>query len=131
MKRRLVVLVAATVVLASCTGDEPPAIPEPAAVEEVATCDGVVDVAEDYVRIMAEELETAPLDVVTGDAPATPRLAALEEVGAVIDRRRDRLGCDPDEFRTAVNERVADLETDDPIVAIFLDIVRDRGVPGR
>lgn len=117
--------------LAACSTDAPLEIPEPQAVEEVASCDEVVDVAEDYVRLMAAELAEAPRAVVTGDEPTTPRLAALRGIGEILDERAVRLTCEPLELRTELNARIADLESDHPVVSLFLDIVREQGaVPG-
>lgn len=113
--------------IGACTSNTPLEIPEPDVVEEVETCDGVIDVAEDYVRLMAEELTDAPRSVVTGDEPATPRLQALREIGEILDERAVRLACDPLALRTEVNRRIADLQSDHPVVELFLDIVREQG----
>ena len=118
-------------VLSACSPDAPLEIPEPQVVEEVETCDGVVDVAEDYVRLMVAELVDAPRDVVTGEAPATPRLAALGEIAEILDERAVRLACEPLDLRTSLNERITDLESDHPVVSIFLDIVREQGAAPR
>ena len=120
-------LVAFALVAGACTDDAPLEIPEPEVVEEVVTCDGVIDVAEDYVRLMVEELPTAPRAVVTGEAPPSPRLAALRDVGEILDERAVRLACDPGELRTELNERISDVTSDHPVVSIFLDIVRESG----
>ena len=125
---RFVLLTALAVVVAACTQDAPLEIPEPEVVEDVETCDGVADVAEDYVRLMADELLSAPRDVVAGEAPPTPRLAALQQIGEILDERAVRLACDPSELRTEINSRVDDLESDHPVVSLFLDIVREEGV---
>lgn len=115
------------ILAASCSPETPLEIPEPEVVEEVESCAGVVDVAEDYVRLMVAELAEAPRDVVTGDAPATPRLVALAEIAEVLDERAVRLACAPLELRTSLNERISDLESDHPVVSLFLDIVREEG----
>ena len=128
MTRRLALLVALVLVVAACTDDAPIEIPEPEVVAEVETCDGVADVAEDYVRLMYAELPSAPRVVVTGAEAPTERLAALQEIGEILDERAVRLACDPFELRTDVNERIADLESDHPVVSLFLDIVREDGV---
>lgn len=120
-------LVVSSVVLQACAPEAPLEIPEPEVVEEVATCDQVVDVAEDYVRLMAAELVEAPRDVVTGEAPATPRLAALRDIGEILDERAIRLSCEPLQLRTELNERITDLESDHPVVSLFLEIVREGG----
>jgi len=126
--RRVVVLMAFVLLAAACTRPAPLEIPEPEVVEEVATCDEVADAAEDYVRLMFAELPTVSRSVATGDAPATPRLGALEQIGEIIDERAQRLACDPVDLRAEVNSRITDLESDHPVVAIFLDIVREEGV---
>ena len=126
--RLVTVVLPLALVVAGCSPDRPLQIPEPEAVEEVATCDGVADVAEDYVRLMFEELPTASRDVVTGEEAPTPRLAALQEIGEILDERAVRLACDPLELRTDVNDRIVDLESDHPVVSLFLDIVREQGL---
>lgn len=113
--------------LTSCSPDAPLEIPEPQVVEEVASCDEVVDVAEDYVRLMVAELVDAPRAVVTGDEPSTARLAALRDIGEILDERAVRLACEPLELRTQLNERISDLESDHPVVSLFLEIVREQG----
>ncbi len=124
-------VVASIAMLPACSPDAPLEIPEPEVVEEVASCDEVVDVAEDYVRLMAAELVEAPRAVVTGEAPATPRIAALRDIGEILDERAIRLACEPLQLRTELNERIVDLESDHPVVSLFLDIVRERGaIPG-
>jgi hypothetical protein len=128
MTRRLSLLVALALAVTACTDDVPTEIPEPEVVAEVETCDGVIDIAVDYVHLMFAELPTAPRDVVTGAEAPTPRLAALQEIGEVLDERAVRLACDPLELRSEVNERIADLDSDHPVVSLFLDIVREEGV---
>lgn len=128
MMRSIPMVVAFVVLLGACSDDAPLEIPEPEAVQEVATCDEVIDVAEDYVRLMFAELPDAPRDVVTGADPPTARLAALREIGEILDERAVRLACDPNELRTEVNSRIVDLESDHPVVSLFLDIVREEGL---
>lgn len=77
---------------------------------------------------MFAELPSIPRDVVTGVDPPTPRLVALQQIGEILDERAVRLACDPTELRTEINSRIDDLESDHPVVSIFLEIVREEGV---
>ncbi len=128
MVHRIALFVVFVALTAACTDDAPLEIPEPEIVEEVETCEGVADVAEDYVRLMFAELPSIPRDVVTGVDPPTPRLVALQQIGEILDERAVRLACDPTELRTEINSRIDDLESDHPVVSIFLEIVREEGV---
>lgn len=113
-------LVAAAVVfvLGACTSSEPPPP------QEVETCDGLVEVGVGYVEQMVDALEGQPVDVVTGEVDPPPEIVELQQLGRDLDLRAARLGCDPAVLNAAINEEIADIETDDPIVAIFLEVVR-------
>jgi hypothetical protein len=103
--------------------------PEPPPPEEVESCGGLVEVGVGYVDRMMVALEDQSLDVVTGEAAPPPDIAELQQLGRDLDLRAARLGCDPAELNTAINGEIADYESDDPIIAIFLEVVRN-GVLG-
>lgn len=137
--RALVVLVVlgATAVACNTGADEPvpegvtttrrPPPPPPSVeeVQDVEDCDDLIEVGELYVRNMVQALESGlPLDVLTGDGPEPPELALLREVGRELDSRVARLDCVVGDLNQAIAAEVADIESDEPVVAIFLDIVR-------
>ena len=88
-----------------------------------------MEVGVGYVDRMMVALEGQPIDVVTGEVEPPPEIAEIQQLGRDLDLRAARLGCDAAELNAAINVEIADYESDDPIVAIFLDIVRD-GVVG-
>jgi hypothetical protein len=91
---------------------------------EVETCDGLVDVGVIYVERMVLALDGLGVDVLTGDAEPPADVAALIDLGAELDRRVARLGCDVEALNAAIVDETGDLEGDDPVVGLFLDIVR-------
>jgi len=103
--------------------------PEPPPPQEVESCEGLVEVGVGYVDRMMVALEGQPLEVVTGEVEPPPEIAELQQLGRDLDLRAARLGCDAAELNAAINVEIADYESDDPIVAIFLDVVRN-GVVG-
>lgn len=115
---RLLPAVVLVTALAACS---PAALPEPV---EVETCDGLVPVGVVYVERMVEALAGRSLGVITGEEPAPPEIAELIDLGRELDLRASRLGCDPAVINAAVNVETADLQSDDPVAAHFLDIVR-------
>jgi hypothetical protein len=123
MGRWVVSALAGVALLGACSSPEPPPP------EEVETCDGLVEVGVGYVDRMIVALEGQPLDVVTGEAEPPPEIVELQQLGGDLDLRAARLGCDAAELNAAINEEIADYESDDPIIAIFLDVVRN-GVIG-
>jgi len=118
-----VLCLATAMLLGSCSSAEPPPP------QEVETCEGLVEVGVGYVDRMMVALEGQPIDVVTGEVEQPPEIAEIQQLGRDLDLRAARLGCDAAELNAAINVEIADYESDDPIVAIFLDIVRD-GVVG-
>lgn len=119
---------AAALSIIGCTSDPTTGpLPEPV---EVETCDGLISVGETYVRRMVRALEGLSIDVLTGDAEPPADVAALIQLGNDLDLRAARLGCDAGALNADITEAVDDLEAgDDPVVDLFLDIVRS-GVVG-
>lgn len=125
--RKLVAAVPVLVlVVASCTGGTNL---EPEAVESAGSCDDLVPLGAELVRRTLVAVEGAPLAVVTGEAPPGDELAGLQAIGQELDLRAAGLGCDPDELNASINEETSDLETSDPVGALYLDVVRE-GVVG-
>jgi hypothetical protein len=104
------------VVAAACSGAPAP--------EDAESCEELVEVGVDWVERTAAALEGQPLEVVTGDAEPPEELADLQMVGAAIDVRAAELGCATDALNQKIAAEVADLESDDPVVSLFLRIVQ-------
>ena len=119
MARTLVGAVALIGLLGACTDD---ALPEP---ERAATCADLVGPGVTYVERMVDALPGLPVDVVTGELPPPPEVADLAALAAELDQRAANLGCDVTILNAAILERVAELDTDDPIAGLFLDVVRE------
>lgn len=115
-------VLAGVLLLAACSSSEPPPP------QEVETCEGLVEVGVGYVDRMMVALEGQPFEVVTGEVEPPPEIAELQQLGRDLDLRAARLGCDPAELNAAINVEIADYESDDPVIAIFLDVVRTGGV---
>jgi hypothetical protein len=104
------------VVVAACSGAPAP--------EGAESCEELVEVGVDWVERTAVALEGQPLEVVTGDAAAPEELAELQAIGVAIDVRAAELECSTEELNQAIATEVADLESDDPVVSLFLRIVQ-------
>lgn len=108
--------VAVGVLAGACSG--------PPAPEDAESCEELVTVGVDWVKRTAGALEGQPLEVVTGDAEPPEEIAELQAIGAGIDVRATELGCDPAVLNAAIGDGVADLESDDPVVSLFLRLVQ-------
>jgi hypothetical protein len=103
----------------------PPPAPTPEEVQVVEDCSDLVEVGELFVRNMVQALELGlPVDVLRGVVPAPAEVQTLREVADELDRRALRLGCVVGDLNREILEEVDDLESDEPVVALFLDIVR-------
>lgn len=122
MLRALSAAVAVGLVTVACSG-----VPAP---QDVDTCDGLVVVGVDWVKRTATALEGQPLEVVTGDAEPPEELVELQAVGAALDARAAELGCSMSDLNLAIALETSDLESDDPVVSLFLDVVRFEAAEG-
>lgn len=114
---------AVVVLAAGCSSpDTEVVLPEP---EEVETCDGLVEAGVIYVEAMVEALPGQPVEVVTGEAPMPDRLVEVTRVGRELDARAVNLECDAAALNAAIAGEIEDLESDEPVVQIFLDVVRE------
>ncbi len=112
----------------ACSGDGTPTVPPPA---EVETCDELVEVASQLVVVWADVLEQLPLDQLLADE-MPPEFAELAAIGADLDARASRLGCDAEQMNVDVRALIArgDLSsTDSAVVELLLDIIQ-AGVVG-
>lgn len=104
------------IVAGACSG-----VPAP---EDAESCEELVGVGVDWVKRTAAALEGQPLEVVTGDVDPPEEIAELQGIGAGIDARATELGCDPAVLNAAIGDGVADLQSDDPVVSLFLRLVQ-------
>ena len=103
----------------------PPPSPSPEEVQEVETCDDLVEVGELFVRNMVQALESGlAVDVLRGDAPAPPEVDVLRAVGRELDERAARLSCVVGDLNQSIVEEVDDIDSNEPVVVLFLEIVR-------
>lgn len=103
----------------------PPPPPTLEEVQEVESCDDLIEVGELFVRNMVQALEAGlPIDVLRGEAPTPPEVDDLQAIGRELDERAGRLNCVIGDLNRAIVEEVDDIESDEPVVALFLEIVR-------
>lgn len=108
------------------TREPPPPAPSVEEVAEVESCRDLVDVGELFVRNMVQLLETGlPIEVLTGERPAPPEVEALRAVGEELDARASRLDCSAAGLNADIVAEIDDIESDEPVVALFLEIVRE------
>ena len=102
---------------------EPP--PTPQEVQEVDDCDDLVDVGILFAENMIQALERGmTVSQLTGEEAPPSDVSLLREVGVEMDRRAIRLECDVAALNGAIVADISNIETTDPVVALFLDIVR-------
>lgn len=120
--RFVLVFACVTTALAACSPDPIEVEVQP---ERAQTCDDLIPTGEALAVQLLAALELAPLDVLTGDEPATGELGDLLDKGEQFDTRSDALGCDPAELNAAIMERVgSDLEPNSLAGFILLEIMR-------
>ncbi len=107
------------------TRPPPPRPPTLEEVQEVESCDDLIEVGELFVRNMVQALEAGlPIDVLRGEAPTPPEVDDLRAIGRELDERAGRLDCVIAELNRAIVQEVDDIESEEPVVALFLEIVR-------
>lgn len=137
MRRLIPSALVAAVLAAACTssGALPPGVttsrpppdppPSPAEVREIDDCGDLVEVGVSYVENMIQALEgDVSLDVLSGDVPAPAEIQFLIDVGRELDDRAVSLECDLRRLNAEIAADTADIESTDPVVAVFLEIVR-------
>ena len=116
LRRPTGAIVVLVLVLAGCGG-----VPAP---QDVESCEGLVEVGVDWVKRTASALAGQPLEVVTGSEAPPEELEELQAIGIALDDRAAELGCDMGRLKSAIAAGTADIETEDPVVGLFLDVVR-------
>ena len=129
-------LTALTVLAVGCNGDEPvlPGVtttrppplppPTPEEVQEVEDCDDLVPVGISFVENMIQALGGLPIGVLRGEDPPPESIADLDAVGREFDARAARLGCDVGVLNREIIAAVSDVESGEPVTALFRDIIR-------
>ena len=102
--------------VAACSG-----VPAP---QDAPNCATLEIVAIDWVERTAEALEGQPLEVVTGSAAPPEEVAELQQRGVAIDQRAAELGCNRAQLQRAIVVGIEDMQSDDPVVSLFLEVVR-------
>lgn len=128
MSCRLAVwIVAVALIVSACSPDPIEVVVEP---ERAQTCDDLIPTGEALAVQLLAALELVPLDVLTGDEPATGDLADLLAKGGEFDSRSDALACDPTELNASIMERVGDdLDPNSLAGVILLEIMRGGAGP--
>jgi hypothetical protein len=107
---------------------EPP--PTPEQVQDVDECDDLVDVGVIYAENMIQALENeTSIDVLTGREAPGEDIQILIELGSELDRRASSLGCDLVLLNAEIVADLEGIESENPVVDLFLEIVRS-GVVG-
>lgn len=103
--RYLAALSVVMVIVTSCSPDPIEVEVEP---ERAQSCDDLIPTGEALAVQLLAAVESVPLDVLTGDEPATGDLADLLAKGREYDTRSRILECDPEALNLAIMERVGD-----------------------
>lgn len=108
---------------ASC--DNPVTVVVEAEPEEVETCEWLIPIGIELVNDYFYTLEDTDLGATGGDVTMLPTsLVALNTRGEDLDRRAAELGCDLDELNRGIVGATEGLESNDPVVQVFLETVR-------
>ena len=106
--RALLVSVAVfAVIAASCTTD-PIEVEVEVEVERAVTCEDLVPTGVALAVQLLAAIETVPIDVLTGDAPAEGAFGDLLDSGQLFDDRVESLGCDPAELNAEIMAEIED-----------------------
>ncbi len=97
----------AALLAASCTPD-PIDVAVEVEVEKAVTCADLVPTGVALAVQLLAAIETVPIDVLTGDAPADGAFADLLDSGRLFDDRAVSLGCDPGDLNAEIMAELAD-----------------------
>lgn len=112
-------------VTTTTTRPPPPPPPSVEEIQEVDECAGLVEVGVLFVENMIATLEGGlSIGVLTGDDPVPAEVQLLQDVGVELDRRVGLLTCDIGELNQEIVAGVQGYDSNDPVVALFLEIVR-------
>ncbi len=105
-KRATVALVAAAALaLSACSPDPIEVVVEP---ERAETCSDLIPTGTALAVQLLAAIESIPIDVLTGDAPAQGPFAELLSIGRQFDAKADSLGCDPAELNAEIMAAVGE-----------------------
>jgi heat shock protein HslJ len=92
---------------------------------EVDSCDQLIGVGIELVNDYVSTLEDTDLGPTQGDPEKLPTsVVALNLRGEELDARIVQLDCDADAINQAIADATAGIESDNPVVATFLESVR-------
>ena len=93
--------------------------------EEVETCERLIPIGIGLVNDYFYALEETDLGTARGNVNLLPpSIRGLNARGAELDRRVAELGCDPAELNEVIVDATSGLESNDPVVQVFLETVR-------
>lgn len=96
---------AVVMLLAACSPDPIEVVVEP---ERAETCADLVPTGTALAVQLLAAIESIPIDVLTGDAPAQGPFAELLAIGRQFDAKADSLGCDPAELNAEIMAAVGE-----------------------
>ncbi|MCP3973441.1 MAG: hypothetical protein GY720_02980 [bacterium] len=103
--RATILLAAAVVLLSACSPDPIEVVVEP---ERAETCSDLIPTGTALAVQLLAAIESIPIDVLTGDAPAQGQFADLLAIGRQFDAKADSLGCDPSELNAEIMAAVGE-----------------------
>jgi hypothetical protein len=95
------------ILAASCTPD-PIDVAVEVEVERAVTCADLIPTGVALAVQLLAAIETVPIDVLTGDAPAQGSFADLLASGRLFDDRAESLGCDPGALNAEIMAEIDD-----------------------
>lgn len=98
-------VLAVALLLGACSPDPIEVAVEP---ERAQTCSDLVPTGTALAVQLLAAIESIPIDVLTGDAPAEGQFAELLAIGRQFDARAESLGCDPAELNAEIMAAVGE-----------------------
>ncbi len=103
--RSIALVAAAALALSACSPDPIEVVVEP---ERAETCSDLIPTGTALAVQLLAAIESIPIDVLTGDAPAQGQFAELLSIGRQFDAKADSLGCDPAELNAEIMAAVGE-----------------------
>ena len=98
-------LTAGALLLGACSPDPIEVVVEP---ERAETCSDLIPTGTALAVQLLAAIESIPIDVLTGDAPAQGPFSELLSIGRQFDAKADSLGCDPAELNAEIMAAVGE-----------------------
>ncbi len=126
----LVAAVACAALLAAACTPDPIDVAVEVEVERAVTCADLVPTGVALAVQLLAAIETVPIDVLTGDAPAEGAFADLLDSGRLFDDRAESLGCDPGELNAEIMAELADdVDPRSLSATLLLEIMQGGSLP--